>query len=102
MAKAEKEKTKSLTKAELIEKLAESMQSTKTEAGKAFDAVFDAIRFAVTKRKTCTVPQFGTFNLQTLKKRKGRNPRTNEEITIPASKTIRFKPSLTLKKEFNK
>jgi DNA-binding protein HU-beta len=35
---------------------------------------------------------FGTFAVTERKERKGRNPRTGEEMTIPASKTVKFKP----------
>jgi DNA-binding protein HU-beta len=92
---------KSLTKAELVEELHKALGWSKADSAKAFDAVFEVVRGGLRKRKTCTVPQFGTFKLQTLAKRKGRNPRTNEPITIASSKTVRFRPSVTLKKEFN-
>lgn len=102
MAKAKSaDKPKSLTKAELVDELSKQLEWTKADAAKAFDGVFEAVRHCLRKRKTCTVPQFGTFNIQKLKKREGRNPRTNEKITIAASNTVRFKPSVTLKGEFN-
>jgi DNA-binding protein HU-beta len=93
---------KSFTKAELVEMLAEKLETPKSNAAKIFDGMFDLIKHSLAKKKTVTIPQFGTFNVQGLKKRKGRNPQTGEEIMIPASKTVRFKPSVTLKKEFNK
>lgn len=103
MAKAPAAKeSKSFTKAELVEKLAEKLGTSKANAAQTFDEMFELIRFALNKKKTCTIPQFGTFSVQGLKKRKGRNPQTGQEIMIPASKTVRFKPSTTLKKEFNK
>jgi DNA-binding protein HU-beta len=40
---------------------------------------------------------FGTFTVAERKARKGSNPRTGEEITIPASKGVRFKPGKKLK-----
>ena len=43
------------------------------------------------------VPGFGTFDVKTRAARKGRNPKTGEEIDIPASKTVAFKPAGALK-----
>jgi len=92
---------KSHTKAELVEKLATSLDTTKTHASDAFDKVVDLLKASLKGNGVLTVPQFGTFHVVALKARKGRNPRTNQEITIKASKTIRFKPSIGLKKEYN-
>jgi DNA-binding protein HU-beta len=63
--------------------------------------VIELLKSSLEANKVVTVPQFGTFAVQDLKARKGRNPRTNQEIEIPASKTIRFKPSVGLKKAYN-
>jgi DNA-binding protein HU-beta len=43
------------------------------------------------------IPDFGTFKVVRTPARKGRNPKTGEEITIPARNTVRFKPAKTLK-----
>ena len=94
-------KPKSQTKAELVEALAAELDTTKTAAAEAFDVVIELLKKSLKKNKVVTVPQFGTFSVQKLKARKGRNPRTNEEIQIPASKTVRFKPSAGLKQEYN-
>jgi DNA-binding protein HU-beta len=101
MAKAAAKK-KSHTKAELIEALAKNLDTTKTGAAEAFDGVIDLLKDSLKKNKTVTVPQFGTFTVQSLKARKGRNPRTGEPLKIAASKTVRFKPSAGLKSQYNK
>ncbi|MFO7877074.1 MAG: HU family DNA-binding protein [Desulfovermiculus sp.] len=43
-----------------------------------------------------TIKDFGTFSVKEYAERKGRNPQTGEEITIPAGKRIKFKPAKTL------
>lgn len=45
-----------------------------------------------------TVGTFGTFIITKRAARKGRNPATGEEITIKASKGLRFKPAAQLKR----
>ena len=40
---------------------------------------------------------FGTFKVNDRKARKGISPKTQEEMIIPASKTVTFKPSNRLR-----
>jgi DNA-binding protein HU-beta len=40
---------------------------------------------------------FGTFQVEDRKERKGRNPQTGDEITIPAAKVVKFRPGKLLK-----
>ena len=44
---------------------------------------------------------FGSFRIRKRRSRQGRNPKTGEEIEIPASKTVKFKPAEKLKEEVN-
>jgi DNA-binding protein HU-beta len=86
-----------MTKAELIEKIASSSGLTKADAGRALDATLDAIRIALKKGQKITLVGFGTFSVVKRKARKGRNPRTGEEIKISATKTPKFTPGKVLK-----
>ena len=100
-----------MNKAELIEAITKEggRFETKAAAADALDAVLKAIQFGlkpVKKAKKDDVFQvqligFGTFKVKLRKKRKGRNPKTKEEITIPASKTVTFKPGKKLKELLN-
>jgi len=47
------------------------------------------------------VPGLGSFNVTQRKAREGRNPRTSEKITIPASKNVRFKAGKDLRESVN-
>ena len=64
---------------------------------KCVDAVFDAIQDAVSKGDKVQIVGFGTFKTVDIAERKGRNPRTGEEITIPAHKRIVFSPGQKFK-----
>jgi nucleoid DNA-binding protein len=86
-----------MTKAELIDKISAGAGLTKTDAGKALDATLDAIKGALKKGQKVTLVGFGTFSVSKRKARKGRNPRTGEELKIPATKVPKFTAGKTLK-----
>ncbi|MFP3940830.1 MAG: HU family DNA-binding protein [Thermoanaerobaculia bacterium] len=75
---------------------------TKKQAGEAFDAVFDSITSYLKRGERVTLPNFGSFSVTERAARKGRNPATGQEITIPASKNARFKPGKELKESVNR
>ncbi len=86
-----------MTKAELIDKIASGAGLTKSDAAKALDTTIDSIRIAMKKGQKVTLVGFGTFSVSKRKARKGRNPRTGEEIKIPATKAPKFTAGKTLK-----
>ena len=87
-----------MTKAELIEAVANSAKISKLAAGDAVDATFDSIAKAIRKSKRFQVPGFGTFTVRARKARKGRNPHTGAPINIRASRTVGFKAAPVLRK----
>ena len=74
---------------------------TKKATGQFIDALFEQVSAAINEEKRFSYPNFGTFTVKHRKAREGRNPRTKEPITIPASNTVNFKPSPTLKDLIN-
>lgn len=90
-----------MTKSDLIEKIASGTGLTKADAGKTLDATLDAIKGALKKNQKVTLVGFGTFSVTKRKARKGRNPRTGEEIKIKASKTPKFTAGKALKDAIN-
>jgi DNA-binding protein HU-beta len=79
-----------MTKAELIEKIANDADISKAAAGKALDSLVDGIKKSVKKGDKVTIVGFGTFSLTKRAGRNGRNPRTGETIKIKASKAPKF------------
>jgi len=90
-----------MTKAELIEKVAAEADLTRAEAGRALDAMIGAIGQALKKGERVTIVGFGTFSVSNRAERKGRNPQTGEEMTIPASKAPKFSPGKGFKELLN-
>lgn len=79
-----------MTKAELIDKISSKADISKSDAGSALDAAIESIAGALKKGQKVTLVGFGTFSVAKRKARKGRNPKTGEEIKIAASKYPKF------------
>ena len=86
-----------MNKGELIEAVAASEDMSKAAAESCVNAVLDTVKQGVAKDTKVQIAGFGTFSIRTRKARKGRNPRTGEEIMIRASKTVGFKAGKALR-----
>ncbi len=86
-----------MNKLELIAAVSEEAGLAKTDAAKAVEALFSAMTKALQGKQEVRVTGFGSFVVADRKATKGRNPRTGEEIDIPASTSVRFKPGKGLK-----
>ena len=86
-----------MNKGELTKAVAESANLSQAEAGRAVDAVFEAISGAVKKREQVAIAGFGTFSAKTRAAREGRNPATGETIKIAEKTSAAFKPATALK-----
>ena len=85
-----------MNKGDLVNEVAKVV-STKKGAKAAVDCVFSTITKALKKKDTVALVGFGTFKVAQRKARKGRNPRTGEEIKIKAKKVVKFVPGKVLK-----
>jgi DNA-binding protein HU-beta len=86
-----------MTKAELIEAVARGTNHSKKSVEKIFDLAFEQIARSIRKDKRFVVPGFGTFSIRRRRARPGYNPRTKKPMTIPAARTIGFRPAPQLK-----
>jgi len=82
-----------MTKAELVEKIAEKTGLTRTDVAVIVDGFLDAIKLAMKEGNNIEIRGFGTFKIKPRKARKARNPRTGEEVPVPDRKVPVFKPS---------
>lgn len=90
-----------MNKSELIDAIAAAADLTKSDAGKALDGFLDAVKTALSKGESVALVGFGTFSVKERAERKGRNPQTGEEISIPAAKIPAFKAGKNLKDSVN-
>lgn len=90
-----------MNKNDLIASVADRTGMPKAGAGQAVDATFDAITAALKSGQEVKVIGFGTFSVAQRAASMGRNPRTGEAISIPASKSPKFKAGKGLKDAVN-
>ncbi len=87
-----------MTKAEILKKLKEEAGLTSLmQAEAVYEKLFSMISDSLAKGENVSIHGFGSFKVTKRSARKGRNPRTGKEITIPASKTVKFTLSKALK-----
>jgi len=86
-----------MTKADLIAMVANKAGMTKASAENALNSFIASVEEVLASQGKLTLTGFGTFEVQQRKARTGRNPRTGQEIKIPASKAIKFRPGKLLK-----
>jgi nucleoid DNA-binding protein len=87
-----------MTKADLVEKVAEVTGLTKKEISNVVDAFLVAVSDAMGNGNNIEIRGFGSFKVKTRKGRAARNPRTGEAVSVPEKKVPVFKPSIELKK----
>lgn len=75
---------------------------TKTAAERSVKAVFDEIQRAVANGESVTLPGFGSFKAVARAARVARNPKTGEELTVPARRVPVFKAGKAFKDAVDK
>ena len=87
-----------MTKAEVVDQVAERSELSKQDAGKAVDAVLEVIEDALARGSEVNFTGFGKFAAAQRGARQGVNPQTGERIEISASRVPRFSAGSALKK----
>ena len=90
-----------MNKAELVSAVAEKANVTKKESDAVISAVFETIENALAQGEKVQLVGFGSFEVKQREARTGRNPKTKESISIPASKSPVFKAGKALKESVN-
>ena len=91
-----------MNKAELVAAIAEKTELSKKDSEKALKAFVDVVTEELTKGEKIQLVGFGTFEVSERAAREGRNPQTGKTMTIPASKSPKFKAGKALKDVINK
>lgn len=90
-----------MNKNDLIASVADAANLSKADAGAAVDAVLGSVTDALAGGGDVRLVGFGTFSVANRAASMGRNPRTGEAISIPASKQPKFKAGKALKDAVN-
>ena len=86
-----------MTKQELVNAISDEAGITKKDAEKALNAFTNAVTSSLKDGDSVSLIGFGTFKVSARAERKGRNPKTGVEITIPARKVPTFTAGKGLK-----
>lgn len=90
-----------MNKGQLITAIVEKSDVTRKQATDMVNAFAEAISEGLSNDGSVAIADFGIFRLAHRNERPGRNPQTGETITIPASKSVSFKPYQKLKDAVN-
>ena len=90
-----------MNKTELILSISEKAGISRKDAEKALNAAVETITEALAREEKVQIVGFGSFETKFRPERLGRNPRTKEDVIIPASKAPAFKAGKSLKDAVN-
>jgi DNA-binding protein HU-beta len=90
-----------MNKADFVGAVADLADLSKTDAGRAVDAMIEVITRALKKGDAVSLVGFGTFEVRARAARTGRNPQTGATLNIAASKNPAFKAGKALKDAVN-
>ncbi len=86
-----------LTQADMAEGLFNEMGLNKKEARELVGSFFQELEASLAAGEQVKLSGFGNFDLRDKKERPGRNPKTGEEIPIPARRVVTFRPGQKLR-----
>ena len=86
-----------MTKQEFVDRVATQSGLSKSDAGKAVDAVLSTITDTLRGGGQVNFTGFGKFSAQRRAARMGVNPRTGEKVQIPAATVPKFSAGSSLK-----
>ena len=86
-----------MNKKDLVDLVAQKTSQTKVQAAAAIDATFQAISEGLAKGDSFNIIGFGKFEVRHRKERKGRNPASGENFTIPPTSVVAFRVGKNLK-----
>jgi integration host factor subunit alpha len=86
-----------ITRSQLIEAIYKETGKTRSESTLIFDILLESIGNLLKQKGEVKISHFGSFVCKEKAQRVGRNPKTGQEVIIPAHKAVSFKPAQALK-----
>jgi integration host factor subunit alpha len=90
-----------MTKADIVEVVHNRTGFSKKESSEAVEAILEILKEILEDGEKVKLSGFGNFVIRQKDVRKGRNPKTGEEMEISARSVLTFKPSQKLKDHIN-
>lgn len=86
-----------MTKRELVINVSNKLGITQSEVAKVIETTFETISEALAEGKRWELRDFGVFEVKTRASRIGRNPRTGDQVPVPARRVVTFRPGKKMK-----
>ncbi len=86
-----------MTKAEVAELISREVGVSKKQVAEVIDSFFEKVKQNLSNGNTMEMRGFGTFGFKIRQARVARNPRTNQEVSVPEHAVMFFKPGKELK-----
>lgn len=86
-----------MNKSQLISAVAEKTSVPKGDVKRVFDALFDLTEQKLSEDEKIVISGFGVFSTIHVSERLGRNPRTGEQVRIPARRMVKFHSNMDIK-----
>ena len=93
--------SKTLTKADIVDNIYEQTNRNRIEVKEQVETLPPILKETIPKDHSLLISGFGKFEAYEKQARKGRNPQTNETITLPARKVVVFRISRKFRAEIN-
>ena len=93
--------SKTLTKAEIVDYIYEQTEMNRAEIKDHVESLLEIMKLSIKKDHSLLISGFGKFEAYDKKALKGRNPQTNETITLPPRKVVVFRLSRKFRSELN-
>jgi nucleoid DNA-binding protein len=87
-----------VTKKEIVRRISDQLNLSQQDVKKVVQETFDAVVRALAQEGRIELRNFGVFEVKERKARKARNPRTGDEVFVPAKKVVTFKPGKEMEK----
>ncbi len=89
----------SITKREIVDRIYKDTKIRYIDVRRVVQEVFDRIVDYLGDGERIEIRNFGIFKIKSRRARKGRNPRTGQEVMVPPRKAVVFKPGMIMKKK---
>jgi len=91
-----------MTKADLVDIIFGKVGLSKIESQNIIEMIFDTVKQTLVEGESVKVSGFGTFNVKKKNARRGRNPKTGDELQITPRRVITFRASNHFKRLIEK
>ncbi len=89
-----------MTKKEIVRRISEELGLKQTDTKEVVQRTFDAIIEALATEQRVELRNFGVFEVKKRAARKARNPKTGEEVLVPARFVVTFKPGKEMEQQW--